>query len=43
MKNNLIRKNGMQFLDTDQYLCPAKSSRHDQWLLCEQFIEMCEG
>lgn len=33
----------MQFLDTDQYLCPARSSRHDQRLLCEQFIEMCDG
>ena len=33
----------MQSLDTDQYLCPAQSSRHDQWFLCEQFIEMCDG
>lgn len=33
----------MQYLDTDQYLCPAKSRRHDECFLCEQFIEMCDG
>lgn len=36
-------KNEMQVLDTDQYLCPAKSSRHDQWFLCELFIEKGDG
>lgn len=33
----------MQCLYTDLYLCPAKSRRHDQWFLCRQFIEMCDG
>lgn len=42
-KNNLMKfkKTDASWRYTDLYLRPAQSSRHDQWLLCEQFIEMC--